>query len=438
MLPPAAAATVEPPPSVSAEIRLLKPALPVLAVVLLILALVANVAILYYLFYAILALVLVTFVWTRGLVQNVSVHRVLRNKWCVVGDTIQEDFVMRNDGRLPALWMEVRDESTIPHYSPGVVETLGGLDERRWSTRAVCRRRGMFRLGPLRVLTGDPFGIFQGSVTYNLVSTFIVYPPLVELPGLPLPWGSAAGSSRSSLRTLHVTTDASGIREYVPGDSLHRIHWPSTARSGQLRSKEFDLEPSGNMWVVLDLEAAVHVGEDEESTEEYAIKLAAALIHKAIRENKSVGLVAYGAEKRIIQPAKGAQHLWRIMEQLATTAADGRLSLDRVLADAGSQMGRGLSVVVITPSTDASWLNSLTAARLRAGGPSVILLDPASFGGTQSVTGLADQLAGSGMAVHVVKKGQEFRTIAVDKREWEQRRRAQVGSVASRPVVSPV
>lgn len=438
VVPPSAAMAVEPPPSAAAEIRLLKPALPVLAVVLLILALVANVTILYYLFYAILALVLLTFFWTRSLVQNVSVHRVLRNKWCVVGDIIQEDFVMRNDGRLPALWMEVRDESTIPHYSPGVVESLGGLDERRWSTRAICRRRGMFRLGPLRVLTGDPFGIFQGSVTYNLVSTFIVYPPLVELPGLPLPWGSAAGSSRSSLRTLHVTTDASGIRDYVPGDSLHRIHWPSTARSGQLRSKEFDLEPSGNMWVVLDLEAAAHVGEDEESTEEYAIKLAAALIHKAIRENKSVGLVAYGAEKRIIQPAKGAQHLWRLMEQLATTAADGRLSLDRVLADAGAQLGRGLSLVVITPSTDPGWLNSLSAARQRTGGPSVILLDPASFGGTQSASGLATQLAGSGIAVHVVKKGQEFRTIAVEKREWEQRRRAQFGPVASRPVATPV
>ncbi|HEU5316926.1 MAG TPA: DUF58 domain-containing protein, partial [Chloroflexota bacterium] len=404
-------------------IRLLKPALPALALVLLILALVASVNILYYLFYAILALVIITFIWTRSLVQNVAVHRALKNKWCVVGDTVQEDFVMRNDGRLPALWLEVRDESTVPHYHPGVVETLGGLDERRWSARAVTRRRGMFKLGPLRVLTGDPFGIFQGSITYNSETSFIVYPPLLEVPGIPLPWGTASGSSRSSLRTFHVTTDASGIRDYAPGDSLHRIHWLSTARRGELHSKEYDLEPSGNLWIVLDLDAAVHYGEDEESTEEYAVKLAAALIHRAIRENKAVGLIAHGAEKVVINPAKGARQLWRLLEQLAVTAANGRVPLHRVMSDANATLGKGLSVVVITPSSDPLWLNSLALFRSRAAAPSVILLDGESFGGTTSAKALAAQLATAGMVVHVVQKGQEFRTITLDKKDWEEGRR---------------
>jgi len=413
----------------AAEIRLLKPALPALAAVLLILALVASVAILYYLFYAILALVIITFIWTRSLVQNVAVHRVLRTKWCVVGDTVQEDFIMRNDGRLPALWLEVRDESTIPYYHPGVVETLGGLDERRWSARAVCRRRGLFRLGPLRVLTGDPFGIFQGAITYSSETSFIVYPPLLEVPGLPLPWGTASGNSRSSLRTFHVTTDAAGIRDYAPGDSLHRIHWLSTARRGELHSKEYDLEPSGNLWIVLDLDAAVHYGEDEDSTEEYAVKLAAALIHRAIRENKAVGLVAHGADKVVINPAKGARHLWRLMEQLALTSANGRVPLQKVMSDVNATLGRGLSVVAISPSTDASWLNSLAVVRQRASAPSVILLDGASFGGPQSASGLAAQLGSAGMVVHVVQKGQEFRTITVEKKEWEQQRRGGLGAL---------
>jgi uncharacterized protein (DUF58 family) len=435
VLPPQArtAPAAEPPPTAVAEIRLQKPAVPVLAGVLLILALVAAVPILYYLFYAMLALVVITFFWTRSLVQNVAVNRVLRNKWCVVGDAVQEDFVMRNDGRLPALWLEVRDESTVPGYHPGVVEALGGLDERRWTSRATCKRRGMFRLGPLRVLTGDPFGIFQGGITYNTETNFIVYPPLLEVPGLPLPWGTAAGNSRSSLRTLHVTTDASGIRDYAPGDSLHRIHWLSSARSGELRSKEFDLEPSGNLWVVLDLDASVHFGDDEESTEEYAVKLAAALIHRAIRENKAVGLVAYGAEQVVIPPAKGARHLWRLMEQLALTAANGRLPLSRVMADVNATLGKGLSVVVITPSTDTGWLNSLVLVRQRAAAPSVILLDGASFGGPTSAERLAAQLGAAGLVAHVVQRGQEFRTITVEKKEWEQQRRGAATPTGAAP-----
>jgi uncharacterized protein (DUF58 family) len=432
VVPAQAASAGEPLPPATAEIRLQKPAIPILAVVLLVLALVAGVSILYYLFYAILALALITFIWTRSLVQNLAVNRVLRTKWCVVGDTIQEDFVVRNDGRLPGLWVEVRDESTIPHYHPGAVESIGGLDERRWTAKAVCRRRGLYKLGPLRVLTGDPFGIFQGTVTYNTQTNFVVYPPLIEMPGLPLPWGTASGNSRSSLRTLHVTTDASGIRDYQPGDSLHRIHWLHSARRGQLRSKEFDLEPSGNLWIILDMDASVHAGEDEESTEEYAVKIAGALIHAAIRENKAVGLVAYGAEKTVIPPGKGARQLWRLMEELATVAADGHIPLQRVMGDVNSTLGKGLSIVVITPSTDPSWLNSLALIRHRSSAPAVILLDQYSFGGTRSARPLAEQLASAGMVVHTVAKGQEFRSISIEKKEWEDQRRAGGGQARSR------
>ena len=425
VVPPVSAQHAEGLPPAAGEIRLQKPALPVLAAVLFLLALVAGVPILYYLFYAMLALMVITFIWTRSLVQNLAVNRVLRTKWCVVGDTIQEDFIIRNDGRLPALWVEVRDESTIPHYHPGVVESLGGLDERRWTARAVCRRRGLFKLGPVRVLTGDPFGIFQGAVTYPSETSFVVYPQLIDLPGLPMPSGSASGTSRSSRRTLHVTTDASSIREYVPGDSLHRIHWLSSARFGELRSKEYDLEPSGNLWIILDLDAAVHAGEEEESTEEYAVKIAGALIHQSIRENKAVGLVAYGAQKTVIPPGKGARQLWRLLEQLALVSADGRLPLHRVMTDVAVTLGRGLSIVVITPSTDTTWLNSLLVMRNRAAAPAVILLDQASFGGPHSARDLSHQLLAAGLTVHTVEQGQEFRSVAVEKREWEQQRRSQ-------------
>jgi hypothetical protein len=114
------------------------------------------------------------------------------------------------------------------------------------------------------------------------------------------------------------------------------------------------------------------------------------------------------------------------MEQLAITSADGRVPLHRVMADVNATLGKGLSVVVITPSTDPTWLNSLALVRQRASAPSVILLDGASFGDAPPATGLAAQLATAGLVVHVVQKGQEFRTITVDKKDWEQQRRAQV------------
>ena len=419
MVPPSASGA-DPAFEVSGELKLLRPAIPILGVVLMVLALVAGVPILYYMVYAVVALVVLTFIWTRSLVRWLSVTRVLRTKWCVVGEPIVEEFILRNGGRLPALWVEVRDESTVPGYEPGSVQTLGGFEQRQWRTRTVCNRRGLYELGPLRLVTGDPFGIFQGTVTYHASTSFIVYPPLLDLPDLPMPYGRLPGTSRTHIRSLDVTTDASSIRAYAPGDSLHRIHWLSSARAGELRSKEFDFEPSGNLWAILDLDRGVHVGEGLESTEEYAVNVTGALIHRALRDNKSVGLVAIGRTRVIVQPGKGSAHLWRLMEVLATVRADGVEPLDRVLSDVQSTLGRGLSVVTITPSTDPAWLQHLHSARARATMPAVILIDAATFASrgerpglrsSVSARALQAQLGSAGFQTHVVQHGQQFQIV---------------------------
>ena len=112
-------------PLATAEIRLQRPLVPLLAMLLLVLSLVAGISIIYYLFYSTLGLLAITFFWTRSLAQNITVQRRLRTKWAVVGDLIEEDFVIANEGRLPALWVEVRDDSTIPDFNPGVVRASG-------------------------------------------------------------------------------------------------------------------------------------------------------------------------------------------------------------------------------------------------------------------------------------------------------------------------
>lgn len=416
---PPAPVGVGTPFAVSGELRLLRPIIPGLGAFLAIAALVAGVPILYYLVYALVALVALSFVWTRTLVQSLSVTRVLRTKWCIVGEAVVEEFTLRNFSRVPGLWVEVRDESTIPGYEPGSVQALGGNDERSWRSSKACERRGLYTLGPLRLLTGDPFGIFQGEVTYHASTSFIVYPPLVELPDLPMPYGRLQGASRTHLRSLDVTTDASGIRAYAPGDGLHRIHWLSSARSGDLRSKEFDFEPSGNLWVVIDLDARVHAGTGLESTEEYAVNVAGALVHRAIRDGKAVGIVAYGTVRTVVPPGKGTAHLWRLMEVLATIRADGPDPLERVLREVQATLGRGLSVVTVTPSTDPAWVQHLQASGMRSIAPAVVLVDAPSFTRQPetvaraglSARALAAQLGGAGILSYVVRKGQAFQQV---------------------------
>ena len=219
-----------------------------------------------------------------------------------------------------------------------------------------------------------------------------------------------------------MTTDASGLRDHAPGDGLHRIHWLSSARTGELRSKEFAMEASSNLWIILDLDNNSHAGFGLESTEEYAVKVAGALVHRALRDGKAVGLVAYGADRVIVPPGRGTSHLWRVMEVLATVEASGPDRLAHVLVDVRPTLGRGLSVIVVTPSTDPEWVRELLGWGMRQMVPAAVLLDAASFVGDGSLAGrsrdvpraglsaraLANQLGASGVLAHVVRQGQEF------------------------------
>ena len=190
--------------------------------------------------------------------------------------------------------------------------------------------------------------------------------------------------------------------------------------------KTFDLEPSGDLWIVLDLDGAVQAGEGEESTEEYGVVLAASLSSRTLRENRAVGLVAYGTTSPatgepepmpiLVMPQKGAAHQWRILHALATVRAGGNWPLERVLAEMNQNLGRGTTLAVITPSCDPDWIAGLLPPMRRGVTPTVILLDTVSFGGQGNVEAVTGLLADLGISSHVIAKGMPFRPIMEHKR----------------------
>ncbi|MGD8737042.1 MAG: DUF58 domain-containing protein, partial [Anaerolineae bacterium] len=215
------------------------------------------------------ALLGLAYLWARQMVGQVQLTREQYYGWVHVGDLLEERFTLRNKSMFPVLWIEIEDHSDLPGYSAHTVRSVDGTQTVHWRTEGICRQRGLFTLGPWQARLSDPFGIFDITFDYPVSRNILVYPPVVRLPTLILPRGAATGTGRTSRRALEVTTNAAGIRAYAPGDSLNQIHWRSTARQDNLMVKTFDLEPSGDLWIVLDMDASVQAGEGEESTEEY-------------------------------------------------------------------------------------------------------------------------------------------------------------------------
>ena len=241
-------------------------------------------------------LVGVSYVWARSMRDNVHVERITRGNWIVAGDKLEERFQVQNRSIFPLLWATVSDHSDIPDYDIDRVVSVGSQSSYSWQTFGLCARRGVFTLGPWSLHLGDPLGLFDVTISYPEVRTIMVYPRVMHLPEIQLPRGSASGRARRSLPARTETILASTVRDYVPGDSLHQVHWRKTAQQGDLIIKEFDQEPAGDLWLVLDLDAGVQAGEGQESTLEYGVILAASLAAKFLDENRGVGLVAFGQE----------------------------------------------------------------------------------------------------------------------------------------------
>ena len=145
------------------------------------------------------------------------------------------------------------DDAARRPARPGDHRSAAGA-ERSWLIRAPLTRRGHFRIEPLHIRTGDPFGFFEASATVGQGVSVVVYPRLEPLPLWRLPAASLEGSHASPERTLQTTPLATTVRPYAPGDSMNRIHWKSTARHGEIQVKEFDLEQTADAWIILDLQ----------------------------------------------------------------------------------------------------------------------------------------------------------------------------------------
>ncbi|MGQ9598634.1 MAG: DUF58 domain-containing protein [Anaerolineae bacterium] len=417
----------------------------------------------YNLWYLLTSLLVFSFLWAWSGVRWVEVERQTRTTRSQVGKMMEERLVVKNRGRLPKLWLEVLDHSTLPHHAVSrVISPLGANKIYSRTIKTRCLQRGSFTLGPITLLSGDPFGLFQISRRLDkpAETTVLVYPATVDVPTFAPLVGLLPGGDTIHRRTPYVTTNVSGIREYVPGDAFNRIHWPSTARTGRLISKEFELDPTADIWIFLDLERAAqaelsrgavplegslpwHTDRSPElehairaqsfwarlvgqprvplpwewagsrltlapSTVEYGTTIAASLAKHFIARDRAVGLIAYSHHREMIPPDRGERQLTKILETLAVIQAEGHIPLAEVIAAEGAHLRRNTTAIVITPTDQKDWIMAAQAVSQRGVKLVAVLIESRSFGQLSSNENLVSELSISGISTYLVRAGDDL------------------------------
>jgi uncharacterized protein (DUF58 family) len=351
----------------------------VAAIVLLVAALSTGAQLLFFLVYLAIIVVGGSYVVTRFGLADLEAGYVLDRLHARAGDMLRATYTVRNTSRLPKLWLEVHNPTTLPVALPGQAITIGPRGERSWSVHVPLTRRGHFRVDPLALRTGDPLGLFESNAAIGGYSTVVVYPRVEVLPGWRTPPAYVEGSHAEKVRTPHVTPTATSVREYVPGDAYNRIHWKASARQSQLLVKEFELEQTSDVCIFLDLHASTHTGTGDDSTLEYGVSATASIAARALVENRKVALTASGRRISPIPADRGPRQYQKIMETLAAVAADGARPFHEVLVENVPRLRRGMTALILTPSLDTAWVRPLNGLRQRGVEAFVILLDAPAF-----------------------------------------------------------
>lgn len=342
--------------------------------------------------------------WARGLARSLQFKREMRYGWAQVGDRLEERFTLSNPFILPATWVAVHDQSTLPDHHTSVATGVDGQSVSQWKILNRCTRRGVFTLGGTTLETGDPFGIYTLTLEDPTCSTLAVMPPVVPLPRFQILTSGWAGEGRTNPRSLEETLNASHTREMVPGDPLKLIHWKTTARKNAFHVRQADGTHAGDWWIVLDLHRESQVGAGWDSTEEHGVILASSLIAQGLKENRAVGLAVNGSEPAWHVPRHNEYQQRALLKSLAVATPSG-LGLKDYLHRVSKPFGSHCSLLIVTACADPEWTQSLVPLMWRGILPTVFLFDVNTFGGGADTRPLTSMLGSLGIPCHLIPRG---------------------------------
>jgi len=376
-----------------------------------------GISFLFFLVYLLAILLLASRWYARRGLRGLRAGYFVLNPRTQVGEALEAVYRVDNDTGWSKPWVELSNESTLPAPLPGRVIGVRAGGSRQWLAKVTLLRRGSYRLGALRVRTGDPFGLFTSEMVVGRPTWIVVFPKVHALPHWSLPPSPVDGSTPSRRRYEAATPLVSTVRPYVHGDAINRIHWLSSVRHGELHVKEFDLEQAADLWLLLDLERAAHAGPSDNASVETAVSAAASIAIHTLGENRAVGITVSARRQQHLTPDRGTRVEQKILNLLANVQADGSQPLAEVVMATLPQLRRGMTLCLVTGSTDREWVRALASLRRRGIGTIVVLLDRFSFDGRDDDESRAElgavrhALAEYGIAHHVVRSGDELTTV---------------------------
>ena len=358
--------------------------------------------------YLLVILVIISWVWSHvgAINMKASVNRPTGP--FSVGDVLSERIIIQNSNGAPKAWVEVEDKTTLPDVHFREVTNFGLMVTfKRVNMEAALTQRGEYDLGPLVIRATDPFNLFPRDIEFEGIDKVLVYPRVLPIPDVASSRVLLADGHSRRQRMHVLSTDVSSVRQYADGDPIGRIHWLTTARTGELMVKQFDQGSAGEMWVIFDQHIDTQAGSGKDSTDEYGATIAASVVDKYTRTFTEVGYVGYGSNELVAMPEHTGSHRENILRHIAASRPTGNVPIMEALAVLDRDLFVSSTVIVITAASEGQWIEALGVLQRRGVHVICIVLDRKSFGGESNET-VIPRLSMSGATTYRIYKGDDI------------------------------
>nr|WP_246416028.1 DUF58 domain-containing protein [Nocardioides luti] len=345
----------------------------------------------------VLALPLVTaFVIGRSR-YRLALVRTVTPQLVAAGQPARVNLALTNEGRTPSGVLLLEDHvpyvlGTRPRF---VLDGIGHGWRRHVTYQVRSDVRGRFEIGPMSVRVSDPFGLVELGRAFRTTVPLTVTPRTVPLPQIPL-GGAWTGSGDNRPRAFAIgSAEDVTVREYRRGDDLRRVHWRSSARTGELMVRREEQPWQSRATLFLDNRLRSHRGQGIASSLEAAVSAAASIAVHLSHRGFTVRLVtATGEDPSAAWHFRDADlNTGPLLEALAVVQAVHQPHLDTGWLAEGTHGGLTVAVFGAVEPMDVPVLRRM---QHQAGSALAIALDVESWispaaGDRSATTALAQQ-----------------------------------------------
>jgi uncharacterized protein (DUF58 family) len=317
-----------------------------------------------------LGVLLIAHLWNQAALKNIVYKRRWHYRRGFPGEQFDIRIETENQKLLPVSWLRVSDAwplnvgPTDPNIlAPSHIPNEGflvSLHSLRWFQRAsrsytlALKKRGIYQLGPYTLQSGDLLGMYESTREVEDLEYITVFPELLSFRTLDLPTDDPFGDRRSERRLFEDPNRPIGVRAYHPEDDFRRIHWPATARTGELQVKVYQPVTSRVMVVCLNVSTMAHhwLGTSPDLLE-HLVKTCATIVYQGMQDGYAVGLYSNGSLAHSDQPFRippGRSHgqLATLLQALAGATSFVTGSFENFMSINMSQIPYGATVVLVT------------------------------------------------------------------------------------------